>query len=104
TIVHRLRVLRLAHLHNKAVAAAADHRLDISLLAHLGGEHEGRGKRYVHLRKGRIGTFDGARPEPSDDGELLTHVAFQVPTFFSHVRGDLNFRIKVADTPFRFFS
>ena len=68
----RLRILRLSHLHREAVAAILDHWLNVSFLARLGGEHEGRGERHVHLRERRVRALHRARPEPGDHGELTS--------------------------------
>ena len=77
------------------------HRLDVGLLARLGGEHEGGSKRHVHLREGRIRTLHRARPQPSNDGELLADERLQVRPLLRHLRRDLDLRIEMTDALLR---
>src|SRR5437870_2060753 len=92
----------LTDLHPEAVPAVLDQRLDICLLARLGGENEGRCERNVHLRKGRVWTLHRARPEPGNHGERLTGVLLQVRPFPDHRSVDLSFWVDVADAPLGF--
>ena len=56
------------------------------------------------MRKRWVGTLDRPRPEPSDDGELLTHERLEVGPFLRHLRRDFHWRIEVADALLRFLA
>jgi hypothetical protein len=65
---------RRAGAHLEVVAIALHHRVHPAFLARLAAQDEAAGQRHVHLAEGRVGAFDGARPQPGDDGELLARL------------------------------
>ncbi len=76
----------------------------MGLLAGLGGEHEGGDEGDVHMGKGGVGTLDGARPKPGDDGEFPPQERFEIGTFLGHFGSYLNLWIEVADALLSFLA
>ncbi|OQA10314.1 MAG: hypothetical protein BWY66_00216 [bacterium ADurb.Bin374] len=86
--------------NDKSIVFPVDNRFNPNFLAFLRREPEGRHKRHMHVGEGGVGAFDGAGPEPSDDGELFADVGGQVGAVFGHLGRDLHLRIQVADPLF----
>ena len=70
-------VLRSSNLEPNRLRPLINDRLDPDLLALLRGKRERAYQR--HLRAaGRVRTLDGPRPQPRDDGKLLSHKVLQI--------------------------
>jgi hypothetical protein len=96
-ILRRRRVLRLPHLDSEAVRTIVDHRLDVRLLARLGGQHEGGDEWNVHVRKRRVRTLHRPSPQPGDHGQLLADQGLQVAAFPGHLGGDLDLGVEMTN-------
>ena len=50
------------------------------------------------MGKGGVGAFDGARPDPGNDGKFLADKGLQIRAVRGHVRGNFHLRVEMPDT------